>query len=128
MSKFLLTDNMPDVKLIQKFFIISLLVFLISSCNNSKLNDKFRSIENNKAELTGIAINYPADGTIFPPEFPSPQFLWKDSLNSSAKWHIRFSTPQGKEILSAITESSSWRPDSADWQNIKKYQEKILFP
>lgn len=84
-----------------------------------KVDDQFQSIEKNQVQLSGISIDYPKDGTIFPPEFPSPQFSWNDTLIESAKWHIRFSTQSGKELYREITESPLWRPDSAVWLNIK---------
>ena len=76
-------------------------------------------MEKNQLQPFGIAIDYPQEGTIFPPEFPAPEFLWNDTLNVSARWHIRFSTTSGKELYQKIVESSTWRPDSAVWQSIK---------
>jgi tetratricopeptide (TPR) repeat protein len=59
------------------------------------------------------------DGTIFPPEFPAPEFLWKDTLETSVRWHIRLLTKSGKELYGKIVEASTWRPDSVVWSNIK---------
>ena len=97
----------------------SLLGFFTYSCNNVHVDDQFQNIEKNKLHPFGIAIDYPKEGTIFPPEFPAPKFLWNDTLNTSANWHIRFSTRSGKELYREIVESPIWRPDSAVWQHIK---------
>jgi tetratricopeptide (TPR) repeat protein len=64
-------------------------------------------------------MDYPEEGTIFPPEFPPPEIFWKDTLNTSVKWYVRFSTQSGKEIYSKTVKSQILRPDSAVWQNIK---------
>jgi tetratricopeptide (TPR) repeat protein len=35
-----------------------------------------------------ITIDYPADGSIFPPELPPPAFLWRDADASATDWRI----------------------------------------
>jgi tetratricopeptide (TPR) repeat protein len=89
------------------------------SCNNTFIDKQFQSIEKNQLTPVGITFSYPGEGTIFPPEFPSPEFLWKDTLNTPATWHISLVTQSGKELYHKIVESAAWRPDSAVWQNIK---------
>ncbi|MGW8317215.1 MAG: hypothetical protein ACWGNV_16580, partial [Bacteroidales bacterium] len=103
----------------QRSLIIIFFIFSIYSCKNLNVDDQFQSIEENQRHHSGIHIDYPKEGTIFPPEFPSPQFSWTDTLNASEKWHIRLSTQEGAELHRAITESATWRPDSAVWTNIK---------
>ncbi|RPI22434.1 MAG: hypothetical protein EHM61_22305, partial [Acidobacteria bacterium] len=38
--------------------------------------------------LTPITIDYPADGSIFPPEITSPTFLWRDPAETATVWTI----------------------------------------
>ncbi len=40
-----------------------------------------------------ITVDYPANGTVFPPEFPPPTFMWRDSDQSDNAWaiEVRFS-------------------------------------
>ena len=99
--------------------IITFIIFSICSCKNVNIDDQFQSIEKNQLHLSEITIDYPQEGTIFPPEFPSPQFSWNDTLNAYEKWHIRLSSQSGEELYREITESSTWRPDSAVWLNTK---------
>jgi tetratricopeptide (TPR) repeat protein len=120
MSEYFNTINLKYIHFLKNPFTVCFLVFFISSCNSNKVNDQFHKIENGKLNPSGISINYPLDGTVFPPEIPSPGVLWKDTLNSAAKWHISISASDGKEIYRSVTEKPEWRPDSADWQNIKK--------
>ncbi|MFB3778358.1 MAG: tetratricopeptide repeat protein [Bryobacteraceae bacterium] len=35
-----------------------------------------------------IAIDYPEDGSIFPPEFPPPTFQWRDTSEGADRWRI----------------------------------------
>lgn len=99
--------------------IIASIVFSVCSCKNLNVEDQFLSIEKDQLKLSGIKIDYPQEGTIFPPEFPSPQFSWNDTLNVSEIWHFRLSTQSGKELYRGISETSTWRPDSSVWLNIK---------
>jgi tetratricopeptide (TPR) repeat protein len=129
MSKYFRAIDLRSQHLFQSSLIIIFLIINICSCKNVNIDDQFQSMEKNTLHLSGINIDYPKDGTIFPPEFPSPQFSWNDTLNTSAKWHIRLSTQSGKELYREIMESSAWRPDSAVWMNIKTSSatEPVLF-
>lgn len=94
-----------------------------------------------------VTIQYPPDGSVFPPEIPPPTFLWHDHSAAAKRWVIeltfadaeggfRFETagyaPQVTEIDEkagsgegiaqwAPEEMStrSWRPDAAIWTKIK---------
>ena len=35
-----------------------------------------------------ITIDYPLEGSVFPPEFPPPTFLFRDASNQAAVWKI----------------------------------------
>ena len=35
-----------------------------------------------------VSIDYPSDGSIFPPEFPAPAFLWRDAAANATEWTI----------------------------------------
>ena len=100
-------------------WIIALIFLFTCACRNDKVDDKFEAVYKGQFPLSGLTIEYPGEGTIFPPEFPSPQFHWIDSLDSMAKWHIRLTTQNGEELYRETTKSEVWRPDSAIWQNIK---------
>jgi tetratricopeptide (TPR) repeat protein len=119
MSKYLRTRSWQDLTIFLKPLVVSFLVFCIWSCNNGHVNDQFQSLGKSQLQPSGIAVDYPEEGTVFPPEFPAPKFIWKDTLNTSANWHIRFSARDGKELYREIVKSPVWRPDSAVWQRIK---------
>lgn len=119
MSKYSRVIDFQCRYLFQRSWIITFLILYISSCKNLNVDEQFQYIEKNQLYLTGITIEYPKEGTVFPPEFPSPQFSRKDTLNPSAKWYIRLSTKNGKELHRETVDLSIWRPDSVVWQNIK---------
>ncbi len=97
-----------------------------------------------------ITIDYPIQGSIFPPEFPAPNLLWRDADDTADSWEIRISFSDGAspirtvssgegmrvgEVDSACLSSTnepptltpeqamahSWRPDDTTWAAIKEH-------
>lgn len=99
------------------------------------------------SELAAITIDYPLDGSVFPPEITPPTFVWRDSTTTAKRWLIEFAFADGGEgfrfetsgYAPQITEiddkagsgegmtpfapeeiaKRSWRPDAAAWAKIK---------
>lgn len=98
-----------------------------------------------------VTIDYPAEGSIFPPDIAPPTFLWRDADASATLWRIEFTLPGGKdktEIVSSgalmhVGESDpacvgavppsltaeqaaahTWKPDSQTWETLKKGSSK----
>jgi Flp pilus assembly protein TadD len=95
-----------------------------------------------------ITIDYPAGGSIFPPRFPAPAFLWRDTRSGATEWtidiqlagraaiHIRArgEKPRIGEIdPRAVADTNAlpaldprqaaareWRPDSTVWKTIQE--------
>jgi tetratricopeptide (TPR) repeat protein len=97
-----------------------------------------------------IAIDYPQDGSIFPPEITPPTFLWRDSAKGVTSWRIDISFGPGMAPIHAISKGEhlrigkidpdcaaptneppkltpelaaahSWTPDAAAWQAIERH-------
>lgn len=47
---------------------------------------------------TGITVDYPFDGAVFPPEFIPPMFMWSDDASGADTWLIDVSLPDGGHI------------------------------
>ncbi len=98
-----------------------------------------------------ILIDYPLDGSIFPPEITPPTFLWRDSgsanrwivevsfTESAAKLRIETAGPlmqmgeldpragTGDEVMRLTPEQAAthtWKPDEATWAKIKSGSSK----
>ncbi len=100
-------------------------------------------------QLGPITIDYPADGSIFPPEITPPTFQWRDSAETAAVWLIevafaddaagievktsgerprigeidpRCIAPTNELPRQTPQEAASWiwKPDPATWTAIKK--------
>ncbi len=99
-----------------------------------------------------ITVDYPAEGSIFPPEFPPPTFLWRDSDREAAVWRIDVSfadgsagihaTSKGERMRigeidpSCVSETNrpptltptqaaahTWIPEAEAWDSIKRHSE-----
>ncbi len=106
--------------------------------------------EPDDSKLAPIAIDYPENEAIFPPEITPPTFLWRESSNTATVWMIDAaftdgsadirvkSTGEGWRIgeidprcVSASNElpkltpeqavARTWRPDAATWAAIKRH-------
>jgi tetratricopeptide (TPR) repeat protein len=97
-----------------------------------------------------IEVDYPATGSIFPPEFPPPTFIWRDSANEAAVWRIEVTFADGSDAIHVDSRGErlstgeidprcvaptnelpkftpeqsiahTWVPDGATWERIKKH-------
>ena len=48
-----------------------------------------------------IVIDYPADGSVFPPDMVAPTFLWRDSAPGAVSWQIDVSFADGSAAIHA---------------------------
>ena len=102
------------------------------------------------SQPAAIVIDYPLQGSIFPPEITPPTFIWHDAAQSAANWRIDIAFADGSaaihvqskgealrigeidtscisvtnEVPKLTPEQASahtWIPDSATWRAIKKH-------
>jgi tetratricopeptide (TPR) repeat protein len=101
------------------------------------------------AQPASIIVDYPAEGSLFPPDMVAPTFLWRDPDKRATNWRIDVAFADGSpgiqvrssgerlqtgEIdercisetnkLPALTaeqaEARTWKPDAGAWQAIKR--------
>ncbi|RPJ55255.1 MAG: tetratricopeptide repeat protein [Acidobacteria bacterium] len=97
-----------------------------------------------------ITIDYPADGSIFPPDITAPTFLWRDPAATAASWRIEITFADGSAPLKVSAPGArlqigeidrnaigitnqlpkltpqqaaarTWTPDTEAWAAIKKH-------
>jgi Flp pilus assembly protein TadD len=102
------------------------------------------------APLAPLTIDYPEEGSIFPPDMTSPAFLWRDSAESATMWRIDVAFADGSEGIHVaasgerrrigeidprcVAQSNeiptlspqeasarTWTPDAATWTAIKEH-------
>ncbi len=97
-----------------------------------------------------ITIDYPLDGSVFPPEITPPTFLWRDSDRSASSWRIEISFADRSPGITVISKGEhmrvgridpncvaetnelpkltprqaaarTWVPDASVWESIKQH-------
>ena len=97
-----------------------------------------------------ISVDYPEDGSIFPPEVTAPAFLWRDSAQGVTEWKIDIAfgdgaagihatskgerprigkidpdcvapTNEPPRLTAQMAAAHTWTPDAATWQAIKRH-------
>ena len=106
-------------------------------------------------DLAAITVDYPEEGSIFPPEITPPTFLWRDASESTSIWTIDVAFTDGSagiraksagerlrigeidpRCISASNElpkltpqqaaARTWIPDAATWEAIKRHSKEHL--
>ena len=96
-----------------------------------------------------ITVDYPVEGSEFPPEFPPPTFLWRDASSKAKVWVIEATFAGGAPAIQATSQGEpmqvgeidqravgptnelpkltpeqaaahTWAPDAGAWEAIKK--------
>ena len=70
-----------------------------------------------------LAISYPLDETLFPPEIVAPTFVWRDETEGVARWLVLVRLGAADEVLRFPTAEPRWRPSEEDWAGIKRRSE-----
>ncbi len=64
-------------------------------------------------------IEYPLDGTLFPPEIGAPAVRWKEENARSDLWLVAIEFADGRGRINAFVSQPQWRPEPAVWEKIK---------
>ncbi|MCX5645603.1 MAG: tetratricopeptide repeat protein [Phycisphaerae bacterium] len=70
-------------------------------------------------QLGRVAIEYPLDGTLFPPEIGAPAVRWKDDTSRSDLWLVTIEFGDGRGRINCFVQQPEWRPAAAVWEKIK---------
>ena len=74
-----------------------------------------------KSPAQGLAITYPLNGTIFPPELVAPTFRWNDLRSTDNTWVIAVGFDGLKQKWRFRVHSRQWRPNRYVWEIFKKH-------
>ncbi len=61
-----------------------------------------------------ILIDYPAEGTIFPPDFAPPTFLWREQPETADTWQVRIEFDGGAPPLTVAAKGEPMQPGPID--------------
>ena len=71
-----------------------------------------------------LAISYPLDETLFPPEIVAPTFVWSDETENVERWEVLIRLDDSPEPLRFPTTEPRWRPSKETWAEIKQRTEE----
>ena len=66
-----------------------------------------------------LTIDYPADGTLFPPDIASPDFRWTAAETDVRSWRVEVGFDAGGPSLQATAGTPPWTPTESQWEAIK---------
>lgn len=67
-----------------------------------------------------LAILYPPDGAVFPPDMAAPLLRWEANQSDASAWKIEFVfSDEGTPILAECRETE-WSPSDEQWESIKQ--------
>ena len=81
------------------FLTIGLAVVLAWSTIHCRLGNRGSVFAQTHNDLAAITVDYPEDGSIFPPEITPPTFIWHDESNAAAAWTIDVSFSDGSPSI-----------------------------
>jgi len=64
--------------------------------------------------LAAITVDYPADGSLFPPDIVAPTFLWRDAINGAETWQIEVVFTDGSAPITATSKGERLRIGEID--------------
>ena len=104
------------------FYVFSFLLLAICSlsCTKSRVKSVVQDFLDHTVELNQLSIDYPKNKTLFPIDFQAPTIRWTDSLDVNSGWLACISDTLGNIILDKFVEKKEWKPDSLDWEELKR--------
>ena len=66
-----------------------------------------------------LAIDYPAEGTLFPPDIAAPAFRWAGADADVVTWRVEVGFGEGGPPCEASASAPPWTPTESQWQTIK---------
>jgi tetratricopeptide (TPR) repeat protein len=67
-----------------------------------------------------VAVLYPGNETVFPPEIVLCKFSWRDGGGKANAWLVLFEFPDDRGRLAFSSQQTEWTPAPADWETIKQ--------
>jgi Flp pilus assembly protein TadD len=67
-----------------------------------------------------LSIDYPFDGSVFPPEIIPPAIWWEESGSSPNRWRVSVTSDDGTELARVEVDTTAWIPDAGLWESIKE--------
>jgi tetratricopeptide (TPR) repeat protein len=93
----------------------------LASRSSARLADKILAAYQEGTEYGGLTLNYPADGTLFPPEIVPPTFHWEDTRADSDTWLVTIKFADAQPRVNSPVRETKWTPSDEQWETIKEH-------
>jgi len=111
-------------------FCVGLFILMLSGtvCSSAakdilNANDVFKSYDGLKI-YPPLPIQYPKEGTIFPPEIMAPTMRWETGQSNADAWAILVQFHGEKTPHLFQSDKPEWTPEDDDWDMIKKFSKE----
>jgi tetratricopeptide (TPR) repeat protein len=123
---------------------------VVAACATVLVAGHLRRVHGAADAPAAIAVDYPLNASIFPPDMEPPTFMWRDSAEHATTWHIdvtfagggpalhvtsdgphmkvgqidpRCVGPTNKlpELTAEQAAAHTWKPDARTWDAVRKY-------
>jgi dipeptidyl aminopeptidase/acylaminoacyl peptidase len=94
-------------------------VLYITWQSNAYRVEDILAVYQQHADYDEVTIEYPLNGTLFPPEMVPPEFRWKDCIPASIAWLVRIEFADGNPFMHFLVRRQQWTPRPEVWDNIK---------
>ena len=92
-----------------------LLLVSLSACKTTAMDDTAFSDQ----PIGQLAIEYPLDETLFPPDIVAPKFIWEDTTEQVSAWQLIVRFQDEEADLSFSASEANWQPSEEQWSQIK---------
>src|ERR1017187_8605490 len=94
-----LAEGAAAMRNVKAFLAIGLAAILAWSILHFRSGNGSFVFAQTQAEPAAINVDYPENGSIFPPEITPPTFIWHDESNAAASWAIDVSFSDGSPAM-----------------------------
>jgi Flp pilus assembly protein TadD len=140
--------RLPSAKILIAAMVVAGFFFLVGGVGLSRSSSRGHALPANQPAK--ITVDYPLEGSVFPPEITPPTFLWRDASESANRWVVEVSFKDhpnairveslgehmqmgeidpraGHEPMELTPEQAAtrtWIPDAGTWTKIKQASAK----
>jgi tetratricopeptide (TPR) repeat protein len=100
------------------FIAIAATLFIFSSTPDLSAEDVL-ALYDKDSTYDNLAIQYPLDQTLFPPDIVAPTFRWEQGRSGVETWLVAIEFQDGKDRIHVLTGEPAWTPEPAQWEAIK---------
>ena len=95
---------------------VTLIIFLMPDVRPDDVLAAYQE----QVNYSDLAILYPLNETLFPPDIAASTFRWKDDNSESDTWLVTISFQDNKPRMNFVTSKLQWMPKAKEWEIIKK--------